>query len=137
MSVFVDTSAWFAAAHTRDRRNSRAKELLQAPETLVTSDHVLIETWRLLHHFVSVGAAERFWEGLRNGVATVETTTAADLDTAWEIGTAFPAQDFSVVDRTSFALMVRLGISRVISFDRDFAVFRYGTRRQTAFTVLR
>ena len=137
MSVFVDTSAWFAAAHTRDRRNGRAKELLATPETLVTSDHVLIETWRLLHHFVSVDAAERFWEGLRGGVATVETTTAADLDAAWEIGTAFRDQDFSVVDRTSFALMVRLGVSRVISFDRDFAVFRYGSRRQTAFTVLR
>ena len=137
MSVFVDTSAWFAAASPRDRRNSRAKELLAAPETLVTSDHVLIETWHLLHHFLSAGAAERFWEGLRSGVATVETATAADLDAAWEVGVAFPDQDFSVVDRTSFALMVRLGISRVVSFDRDFAVFRYGTRRQTAFTVLR
>lgn len=137
MSVFVDTSAWFAAAHRRDRRNSRAKELLATPETLVTSDHVLIETWRLLHHFLSAGDAERFWEGLRTGVATVEITTAADLNAAWEIGAAFADQDFSVVDRTSFALMVRLGISRVVSFDRDFAVFRYGSRRQTAFTVLR
>lgn len=135
MSVFVDTSAWFAAAHTRDRRHNRAKELLLAPETLVTSDHVLIETWRLLHHFLSAAAAERFWEGLRSGVATVETTTAADLDAAWEIGTAFPDQDFSVADRTSFALMVRLGISRVISFDSDFAVFRYGRNRRSAFTV--
>ena len=137
MSVFVDTSAWFAAASPRDRRNSHAKELLAAPETLVTSDHVLIETWHLLHHFLSAGAAERFWEGLRSGVVTVEIATVADLDAAWEIGAAFPDQDFSVVDRTSFALMVRLGISRVVSFDRDFAVFRYGTRRQTAFTVLR
>lgn len=136
MSVFVDTSAWFAAAHTRDRRNSRAKELLATPETLVTSDHVLIETWRLLHHFLSAQAAERFWEGLRSGVATVETTTAADLDAAWEIGRAFPDQDFSVADRTSFALMVRLGISRVISFDSDFAVFRYGRNRRSAFTLL-
>lgn len=136
MSVFVDTSAWFAAAHTRDRRNSRAKELLATPETLVTSDHVLIETWRLLHHFLSAQAAERFWDGLRSGVATVETTTAADLDAAWEIGTAFPDQDFSVVDRTSFALMLRLGIARVISFDSDFAVFRYGRNRRSAFTLL-
>ncbi len=31
----------------------------------------------------------------------------------------------------------RLGISRVVSFDRGFAVFRYDPRRQIAFTVLR
>lgn len=133
----MDTSAWFAAAHARDRRNRRAKELLATPEALVTSDHVLIETWRLLHHFSSARAADRFWEGLQSGVATVETTSEADLQTAWEIGAAFPDQDFSIVDRTSFALMVRLGISKAISFDHDFAVFRYGRGRRTAFTVVR
>ena len=137
MSVFVDTSAWFAAAYRNDRNNRRAKALLATDESLVTSDHILAETWRLLHHFVSPGAAERFWEGLRSGVAAIEMTTDADLQAAWTIGEDFPDQDFSLVDRTSFALMVRLGISRVISFDSDFAVFRYGRGRRTAFTVLR
>ena len=137
MSVFVDTSVWFAAACRNDRNNGRAKALLAADESLVTSDHILAETWRLLHHFVSPGAAERFWEGLRRGVAAIEMTTEADLQAAWEIGEAFPDQDFSLVDRTSFALMVRLGISKVISFDSDFAVFRYRRDRRTAFTVLR
>lgn len=136
MSLFVDSSAWFAAAHRRDQRNARAKELLSNPEPLVTSDHVLIETWRLLHHFLSPRAAERFWEGLRGGIATIEMTTEADLQSAWEIGEAFPDQDFSLVDRTSFALMVRLGVSKVISFDSDFAIFRYGRGRRVAFRVL-
>ena len=133
----MDTSAWFAAAHRSDRRNSRAKTLLATAEPLVTSDHILIETWRLLHHFVSAEAADRFWDGLRSGVAMVAVTTEADLQAAWEIGFAFPDQDFSLVDRTSFALMIRLGISKAISFDSDFAVFRYGRDRRTAFTVFR
>ncbi len=133
----MDTSAWFAAAHRSDRFHERAKELLSTEEALLTSDHVLVETWRLLHHFLSAHAAERFWDGLRAGVATVEITTTADLQAAWEIGQTFPDQDFSLVDRTSFALMIRLGISRVISFDRDFAVFRHGRNRQNAFTLLR
>ena len=137
MSIFVDTSAWYAAADSGDRRNGLAKRLLGTEEPLVTSDHVLVETWRLLHHFVSAHAAEAFWDGLRTGVAAIEQTTDADLEAAWAIGERFPDQDFSLVDRTSFALMERLGLSRVISFDNDFAVFRYGRGRRLAFEVLR
>jgi predicted nucleic acid-binding protein len=137
MSIFVDSSAWYAAADRGDRQNARAKRLLTTDERLITSDHVLIETWRLIHHFISAGAAETFWGGLRSGVARIEQTTSADLEAAWAIGERFPDQDFSLVDRTSFALMERLGISRVISFDNDFSVFRYGRGRRLAFEVLR
>lgn len=136
MSVFVDSSAWYAAADRSDQRNARAIELLAAEEPLLTSDHVLVETWRLIHHFISADAAERFWDGLRSGVAMIEQTTSGDLEAAWAIGERFPDQDFALVDRTSFALMERLGISRVISFDSDFAVFRYGRGRRLAFEVL-
>lgn len=136
MSVFVDTSVWYAAADRSDANNARAVKGLTVSEALVTSDHVLVETWRLIHHFLGARAAERFWAGLRGGVANVAQTTAVDLEAAWAIGERFPDQDFSIVDRTSFALMERLGISRVLSFDRDFAVFRYGPNRRLAFEVL-
>jgi predicted nucleic acid-binding protein len=59
------------------------------------------------------------------------------MDRAWAIGQAFPDQDFSLVDRTSFAVMERLGITRVASFDDHFAVYRFGPRRDRAFEVLR
>ncbi len=137
MSIFVDSSAWYAAADRSDLYNGRAKRLLSTEEPLVTSDHVLVETWRLIHHFISTNAAETFWDGLRSGVAKVELTSSADLEAAWAIGERFPDQDFSVVDRTSFALMERLGISRVITFDSDFAIYRYGRGRTFAFEVLR
>ncbi len=137
MSFFVDTSAWYAAADRSDRYNGRAKRLLSTDESLVTSDHVLAETWRLIHHYISADAAETFWGALRGGVSTVEQTTNADLEAAWAIGERFPDQDFSLVDRTSFALMERLGISRVITFDSDFAIYRYGRGRRFAFEVLR
>jgi len=41
------------------------------------------------------------------------------------------------VDRTSFAVMRRLGLGRVASFDDDFAIFQFGRDRRSAFTVLR
>jgi predicted nucleic acid-binding protein len=137
MRIFVDTSAWYAVADSGDRSNRRAKEVLSATATFVTSDHVLLETWLLLRHRVSRNAAERFWKGLRSGAAHVEVVLAEDLEHAWEIGLQFPDQDFSLTDRTSFALMQRLQINRVASFDDDFAVFRYGRDRSLAFEVIR
>ena len=137
MSVFVDTSAWYAAADRGDRSNHRAKRVLSAGEALVTTDHVLVESWLLLNHRLGRVAAEAFWQGVRQGVATLEPVTAADLEAAWSIRDAFPDQRFSLVDRTSFAVMLRLGFSRAATFDDDFAVFRYGPRQSRAFELLR
>ena len=137
MSLFVDTSIWYAAADSSDRSNARAKSILKAGESLITSDHVLVETWTLLHHRLSGNAAERFWDGLRSGIAAIETVGPADLEVAWETGLAWKDQDFSIVDRTSFAVMRRLGIDRVASLDDHFAVFRFGPKRRQSFTLLR
>jgi predicted nucleic acid-binding protein len=137
VSLFVDSSAWYAAADTSDRSNSRATAILSQGERLVTTDHVLVETWLLLRHCLHRKAAEQFWEGLRAGVASIEAVSAADMEAAWTIGQSFADQDFSIVDRSSFAVMQRLGIERVATFDDDFAVFRYGRNRNRAFEVVR
>ena len=137
MSLFVDSSAWYAAADRGDRSHARAKQLLQSEDVLITTDHVLIETWILLRHRIGRPAAERFWEGLRGGAAEVEAVTETDLAVAWSAGEAFPDQDFSIVDRTSFAVMERLGLRRVATFDDDFAVFRFGRAKRQAFEVVR
>lgn len=137
MSLFVDTSAWYAAADRSDRSQRRATSVLATEEPLVTTDHVLVETWLLLRHRLGRSAAERFWEGLRSGVAEIECVTAADMAVASAVADAFPDQDFSLVDRTSFAVMQRLGLRRVASFDEGFAVFRFGRARRQAFEVVR
>ena len=137
MSLFVDTSIWHAAADSSDRSNARSKPILKSGETLVTSDHVLVETWTLLHHKLERKAAEGFWEGLRSGIALIEAVTLADLEVAWDIGVSWHDQDFPLVDRTSFAVMRRLGIDRVASLDAHFAVFRFGPKRRQSFHVVR
>lgn len=137
MSLFVDTSLWYAAADSGDSSNERAKEILAGGEPLVTTDHVLVETWTLLRWRVHRKAAESFWRGLRAGVASVQAVGDADLEAAWTIGRDFPDQDFSLVDRTSFAVMVRLGLVRSATLDDDFAVYRYGRDRSQAFDIVR
>jgi predicted nucleic acid-binding protein len=137
MSLFVDTSIWYAAADSSDLSNARAKAILGGGEALVTSDHILIETWTLLRHRIHRQAAERFWQALREGVAVIEPVGPADMEAAWQLGSAYADQDFSIVDRTSFAVMRRLGIERIASLDDHFAIFRFGPGRRRAFTVVR
>jgi len=137
LSLFVDTSIWYAAADQSDLSNARAKAILSEGEPLVTTDHILLETWTLLRYRLGRRAAERFWEGLRSGAATVEIAGTADLEAAWQIGTSYLDQDFSIADRTSFAVMRRLGIERAASLDDDFAIFRFGPNRRRAFVVIR
>lgn len=137
MTTFIDSSVWFASIVARDRNNARAKEVLPEIPECVTTDHVLVETWLLLNSRHRRDAAEIFWDRIRSGAARVEIVTQADLEAAWVIGERFPDQDFSIVDRTSFAVMERLGITRAASFDDHFAVYRYGRKRDRAFEILR
>ncbi|HXW90836.1 MAG TPA: PIN domain-containing protein [Terriglobales bacterium] len=137
MSLFVATSIWYAAADSADASNTRAKAILESGEQLVTTDHVLVETWMLLRYRISSLAAERFWDGLGSGVATIESVGMADLEAAWQIGLSSGTHNLSIVDRTSFAVMRRLGIERVASLDDGFALFRFGPKRRQAFIVVR
>ncbi len=137
MSLFVDTSAFYAVLDDADKDHARATAILSVGDRLTTTDHVLVECWQLTRIRLGRDPAERFWTSLRGGLASVETVLPADLDAAWRIGEAFPDQDFSIVDRTSFAVMERLGISSVASFDDHFSIYRYGPRRERAFDVRR
>jgi len=130
VSLFVvDTSIWYAAADSSDANNAHAKIILSSGEVLLTTDHVLLETWVLLGYRINRRAAEKFWEALRAGTAIIEPGGAADL-AAWQIGAAFRDQDFSIVGRTSLAVIGRLGMERAASLDDDFAVFRFGPNRR-------
>lgn len=136
MTVFVDTSCWYAAADLDDASHRRATARLEEfTGHLVTSDHVLIETWYLASSRMSPSVAETLIDGIRGGVAKIENTLVADLETAAAIHEAFPDQDFSIVDRTSWSVMVRLGVHEAIAFDRDYSIFRFGRNRTQAFTV--
>jgi uncharacterized protein len=137
LTLFVDTSAFYAAADKSDRSHERAKRVLGAGEPLVTTDHVLAESWLLLRHRLGRGAAVAFWEAVRAGAAAIEYVGAADLEVAWTIAAEFEDQDFSLVDMTSFAVMRRIGVLRAASLDDDFAIYRFGRRRERAFELIR
>jgi uncharacterized protein len=137
LTLFVDSSAFYAAADSSDRSHESTTQVLGAGEPLVTSDQVLAESWLLLRHRLGRPAANAFWEAIRAGASTVEHVGPADLEVAWMIAQEFEHQDFSLVDMTSFAVMQRIGVLRAATLDDDFAIFRFGRRRERAFEVVR
>ena len=102
---------------------------------MLTSDHVLVETWFLAARRLGFLVAEQLVNGIRMGIARVEPAIVADLETAAAIGESFADQQFSLVDRTSWAVMHRLGIRDAVSLDADFSIYRFGSGRRQALTI--
>lgn len=136
MSTFVDSSVWFAAACKRDRNNELAKSILLSVDRCTLTDHVLVQTWQLLNAQFGTFVADTFWERLRETDAVVEPVTASDLETAREMSEAYRNEELSLVDRTSFAVMQRCGITRAATFSSSFEIFGYGPGKK-AFQILR
>ena len=133
----MDTSAWVSLADNAEASHDRVAAALRDRQgCLVTSDHVLHETWMVMRVRHGFGLAERLVDGIRGGIARIEVSGLADLETAAAIGVAFPDQHFSLSDRTSWAVMERLGIHNAITLDNDFRIYRFGTDRRRALTVL-
>ena len=134
--VFVDTSIWYAAADASDAHNEVARTLLsECAGALITSNLVLAELWSLLNARTNHHMANRVVASVASDVARVECTTGADLEAAAAALAAFSDQAFSLTDRTSWALMERLGITDALALDADFRIYRYGPERRRAFTV--
>jgi uncharacterized protein len=136
VSAFVDSSMFYAGVDRQDADHAVAAALFRGDEPLFTSDHVIAETWLLLNSRLGHRTADAFWANIRRGSVTVEFATPADLEAAWAIGEKFEDQEFSLVDRTSFAIMERLGIHRAASLDSDFAIYRFGPRRERSFEIV-
>jgi predicted nucleic acid-binding protein len=138
-TLFVDTSAFYAIADGGDRHHRGALAALQASvgsAPVVTSDHVVVESWLLICSRLGRRAAMMFWDALAIDVFTVVGVTAQDFRRAREIAKEWTDQSFSIVDCTSFAIMERLAIERALAFDAHFRVIRLGPRRDRALQIV-
>lgn len=138
MTIFVDSSAWYADLDAADAGHERTAALLrQHDPLLLTTDHVLVETWLLVARRLHRDLADAFVSEALDGGVRIEVVLLADIEKAREIASVFLDQSFSIVDRTSFAVMERLGVGQAITLDDDFLVYRYGRDLRRSFEVLR
>jgi predicted nucleic acid-binding protein len=120
--IFADTSFWAALGNIADDRHEDAKRLWASkPSVVVTSNHVMGETWTLLnrrcgHRVAASAAAIR-----HSAVVRVEHVTAEVEEEAWQWLDKRDEREYSFVDATSFALMRKKRISQAYAFDDDFS----------------
>ncbi len=121
MTVFVDTTALFALLDEDDPHHLDASDALRrlADTELVTHTFVVVEAAALVGNRLPWGATQQLLYGLLPvvDVKPVESTLYEAAVGSYGQSTS---AGVSLVDRTSFALMKAMGISRAFTYDRDF-----------------
>jgi len=121
---FVDTSFWFSVQDRLDRRHREAAKLAagHSRARLLTSNHVVGETWTTVRRRLGYGAAVGFIDRL-HALANVEIAYVDEAleAEAWTWLRRHDEREYSFVDATSFAMMRRRRIREALAFDGDFA----------------
>ncbi len=129
--VFVDTSFFIALQALRDTRHGDARSLWRdCSERLVTTNHVVGETWTGLRRRAGHHAASTFYRAAIAEPRMSVVSVSAELErVAWRWLLQRDEREYSFVDATSFAFMRDKKITDALAFDGDFAAAGFVERR--------
>jgi predicted nucleic acid-binding protein len=124
VTVFVDTSAFLAILDADDARHGSAADawtrIVESEDSILTSNYVVLECIALLHSRFGTTAARRFVEDMTPAVEIAWVDRAVH-DAAVAAALAGPGKGGpSLVDCVSFELIRRLGVEKVLAYDRHF-----------------
>lgn len=123
MRIFIDTSAFYALLDRDDENHRKAKNawalLLRNENVLLTSNYVLVETFALIQHRLSIEAVR----GLQNNIlplVNVEFVSAELHRSGVSAILSASRRNLSLVDCVNFEMMRTLEIRSVLAFDPHF-----------------
>lgn len=124
--IFVDTGAWFAVQAQDDEWHRDAvrtfRSVLGGPHVVITTNHVIGETYTLLRVVRGHAEATRFLDRLDDTRRLQRVFVSEDIESrAYHLLRRYPDQDFSFVDATSFVVMRSERIRHAFAFDQHFA----------------
>ena len=123
MKIFIDTSAFYALLDRDDANQEAAKgvwaKILNAENTLVTSNYVLVETFALLQNRLGVVAVRAFQEDIVP-ILNIEFVDPEVHRSGIAALLAASKRNLSLVDCISFEIMRALGIRTAFAFDPHF-----------------
>jgi predicted nucleic acid-binding protein len=124
-AIYIDTGIWLALLDSADPLHARARSLIDGHRsfTFTSSDLVLSETITLLRRELGAEIAAGFGRDFMDGkIGLLVRCESADWALGLEIIEKFRDQKLSAADATSAAIVRRLDIRRVASFDRHFPI---------------
>lgn len=125
--ILVDTSALKALFDAADDFHSSAfsfwKQIKDKKQIVVLSNFILDETYTLIRSRMGKAASCQFREDLLGSIKAIKIVriTIDDEKEAWKYFETLPDRKLSFTDCTSFAVMKRLGLKKVFTFDKHFA----------------
>jgi predicted nucleic acid-binding protein len=122
--IFVDTSFWAALRNPKDAHRGQAVALWRchAQQPLLTSNHVIGETWTLLRRRADHRRAVEFLTAVDASARVAVQHVGAQTELrALDWLRRHDEREYSFVDATSFALMREMRIGEALAFDGDFA----------------
>lgn len=123
MTIFVDTSAFYALLAEHDPSHPDAKDAwssIQARrDTLITSSYVLLEAMSLIQRRLGMQAARDFHAALIP-VLTVSWVDSQRHTRAMDAFLVAGRRDLSLVDCVSFDVMRAMGVDTAFAFDGHF-----------------
>jgi predicted nucleic acid-binding protein len=123
MSVFVDTSAFYALVDRDDRYYDEAAAIwraqLEKQERLLTTNYVVVETSALVRHRLRVAALRTFTLDV---LPAVEVVWIGEEEHGAAVSACLTAgkRGLSLVDCASFEVIRRSAVRRAFAFDPDF-----------------
>lgn len=125
--VFVDTSAYFALAYSKDANHNAAisimKSMIANHLRLYTRNYILAELHALLLTKISRRTALNTLTEIDSSTAIIIRVTQDDEKRARQILNQYDDKNFSLTDATCFSLMERSGIYKAFSFDGNFSQY--------------
>ena len=125
--IFVDTGAWYALVDKNDPEHGKAKKFFKSNSTpLLTTNFVFDETVTLLRMRLGWNTAKNFGQRLKDSnFVSLVSIKSEDEERAWQIFLKYKDKDFSFTDCTTFAVLDRLKLGTIFTFDRHFYTGRF------------
>ncbi len=125
MTLFVDTSAWYALNDRSDQHRDAALERMSRISSgqvgLITSDYILDESLTLISARTNRRTAVAFGDLLlKSSTVQLVTITEELRQAAFELFRKLSDKELSFTDCTSFALMKQMKLKSAFTFDDHF-----------------
>lgn len=124
-ALYVDTGIWPALLDSADPLHDRARSILEANRTypFYSSEQVLSENVTLVRRELGPEPAASFGRDFVAGrIGTLVRCEMTDWNEAFGIIQKYWNQKISAADATSVAVIRRLDIEKVASFDKHFKI---------------